>query len=166
MNDAINLDMILSPGVDVVHNIEETPYPFENGCFERIYASHILEHTVNYQGVIREIQRILAPGGTLIVRVPHFSSNTAFVERHTRFFRYRSFESESVNRRDAEQEDLYRFKIVKRKILFMTKPFIPFFYNIIAEWIFNYWKFPLIYEKTFLRSLFPAEELCFELQKL
>jgi len=165
MEDAVNLDMIASDKVDVVHDIEKMPYPFEDGRFEAIYAYHILEHTINFQAVMRELQRILAAGGKLIVRVPHFSSNMAFVERHTRFFRYRSFEPICIDRRDAEQEDLYRFEIVRRKITFMKKPVIPFFYNSIAEWIFNKWKFPLVYEKTFLRNLFPAEEIYFELQK-
>lgn len=40
----INLDFLKMDGVDVVHNLNKFPYPFEDNQFDEVYASHILEH--------------------------------------------------------------------------------------------------------------------------
>ncbi len=48
------------------------PLPFDDGTFEIVYASHILEH-VSWRGIpetLREWVRILAPGGRLEIWVP------------------------------------------------------------------------------------------------
>lgn len=57
--------------VDYVWNAAQ-PLPFDDGLFELIYASHVLEHIPWYQTVktLREWGRILKPGGVLEVWVP------------------------------------------------------------------------------------------------
>jgi len=44
--------------------------PFRDGVFDRIVASEVLEHIANDAGAIRELARVLRPGGTLAVTVP------------------------------------------------------------------------------------------------
>ncbi len=73
-----NLDVVRLPGVDVVHDIFRRPYPFPDGHFSYILASHVLEHIPQRIGdadgllhVVDELHRILAPGGILHVKVPH-----------------------------------------------------------------------------------------------
>jgi 2-polyprenyl-3-methyl-5-hydroxy-6-metoxy-1,4-benzoquinol methylase len=46
---------------------------FPSGHFDHIIMDHVLEHLDNVFGVMRELHRMLAPGGLLEVRVPHFS---------------------------------------------------------------------------------------------
>ena len=45
--------------------------PFEDESFDAILFLDVLEHVVDQKAVISEIQRVLKPGGTLILSVPH-----------------------------------------------------------------------------------------------
>lgn len=165
--DYINIDFINGNGVDIVHNLNQTPYPFEDDYFDEIYASHVLEHLDgDWFKIIKELYRIMKRGGRLLIKVPHFTSATAFIENHRRFFRYRSFETfeDQKTLKALDQIDYYKFKIVSRKIIFNKW---PLFYNYPIELFSNINKTAaIIYENTFLRSLFPAEELVFELKKI
>jgi ubiquinone/menaquinone biosynthesis C-methylase UbiE len=44
--------------------------PFPDGCFDRIIAAEVLEHIPDDEAAIRELVRVLRPGGTMAVTVP------------------------------------------------------------------------------------------------
>lgn len=44
--------------------------PFADRCFDRIIASEVLEHIDDDHGALRELSRVLRPGGRLAVTVP------------------------------------------------------------------------------------------------
>jgi SAM-dependent methyltransferase len=44
--------------------------PFADGTFDRVIASEVLEHIPNDTGAMRELARVLRPGGTMAVTVP------------------------------------------------------------------------------------------------
>ncbi len=69
----VNVDFLADLKPDVVHNLDEFPYPFADESFEEIFASHVLEHLKDPFAAMREWRRLLKPGGKLIIRVPHFS---------------------------------------------------------------------------------------------
>jgi SAM-dependent methyltransferase len=75
----VNLDIAPLPGVDVVHDIAELPLPFPDGRFDEIVCKDILEH-VEYADVLRELHRILRPGGLLHVEAPHFTSRAVYLD--------------------------------------------------------------------------------------
>ena len=49
--------------------VEETALPFANAMFDRILAVHALEEAADPAAVLREIWRVMAPSGRLIVAV-------------------------------------------------------------------------------------------------
>jgi SAM-dependent methyltransferase len=55
-------------GVDHRVNLQNTP--FRDATYDFIFASHVLEHIPDDQKAIREIRRILKPGGIAILPVP------------------------------------------------------------------------------------------------
>ena len=55
-------------GVD--HHVDITDLPFEDGSFDTVYASHVLEHIPDDRKAIAEIRRILRPGGFAVLPVP------------------------------------------------------------------------------------------------
>lgn len=69
----INLDVEDQVLPDVVHNLNDLPFPFESGAFYLIESSHNLEHLNDPFAVMAEMHRLLVPGGRLIIKVPHFS---------------------------------------------------------------------------------------------
>ncbi len=51
--------------------------PFSDGSFDRVYCSEVLEHVLEPEAVVREMRRVLAPGGFAVVSVP----NEALINR-------------------------------------------------------------------------------------
>jgi len=83
----VNLDRFPREGVQVAHNLEETPLPFPDNTFDIVLAFHVLEHIQNLLPLVQEIHRILKAGGTLAVRVPHFQCQAAVADpTHVRLF--------------------------------------------------------------------------------
>ena len=71
---AVGIDCRAVPGVDVVHDLDQIPWPFPDSAFERIICSHIIEHVADIAGFLREIHRVGAPGARVSIETPHFSS--------------------------------------------------------------------------------------------
>jgi SAM-dependent methyltransferase len=46
-------------------------YPSEDNCFDVIYFNHVLEHIPDDLAALREVRRILKPGGLVILGVPN-----------------------------------------------------------------------------------------------
>lgn len=55
--------------------------PFEDNCFDRIILAHGLEHAGRTRLLLREIWRVMASGGRLLIIAPNRASPWAFVER-------------------------------------------------------------------------------------
>ena len=78
-------------GADVVHNLDDMPYPFEDNTFDEIHAYEVLEHC-GQQGDWKyyfkqwsEFYRILKPGGYFCATVPAWDSPWAWGDPgHTR----------------------------------------------------------------------------------
>lgn len=64
----VNLDLFSLPGVDVAANAELLPFP--DGQFTRVECDAVLEHAENPERIVREIERVLAPGGYAHLVVP------------------------------------------------------------------------------------------------
>ena len=64
-----NTDHLPSPAVDVVTDIESLP--FATGTVDVVFASHVLEHVRDLVVALREIRRVLRPGGFLVAWVPY-----------------------------------------------------------------------------------------------
>lgn len=76
----------INPCTDAVKYIDlnKIPYPFPDNYADEILFSHVLEHlTTHPLDVMKELHRILKPGGRLIVKLP---VNSNIVEHvHARF---------------------------------------------------------------------------------
>jgi len=76
----VNLDWQPLTKPDVSHNLNKFPYPFEDNSFDLVEAYHILEHLDKPFVVMKEMHRILKPGGKLRIKVPHFSRGFTHAE--------------------------------------------------------------------------------------
>ena len=69
----INLDKFGLPGVDVCHDIQELPLPFDDASFDEILCKDILEH-VEYIPLLGDLHRILKHGGILVTLPTRFNT--------------------------------------------------------------------------------------------
>lgn len=74
----VGIDYREWPGVDIVHDLEKTPWPLPDECVTTAMASHVLEHINPHNGVfidvMNEIWRIVKPGGQFVFTVPYAGS--------------------------------------------------------------------------------------------
>jgi 2-polyprenyl-3-methyl-5-hydroxy-6-metoxy-1,4-benzoquinol methylase len=55
-------------------DVDRSPLPFESSFFDLVYAGEIIEHVHDTVSLLREIQRVLRPGGTLLLTTPNLCS--------------------------------------------------------------------------------------------
>ena len=74
----LNHDRAPLAGVDVVHDLREFPWPFEDGQFEEVHMKDVLEHLPDTIATLEELPRITKPGAKVYIGVPYWNSMVAF----------------------------------------------------------------------------------------
>jgi SAM-dependent methyltransferase len=89
--DLTTIDHDPNCGADVVHDLEQYPWPFEDNSFDECHAYCVLEHLgrqgdyKSFFATFAEIYRILKPGGILGAFCPSWQSEWAWGDpSHTR----------------------------------------------------------------------------------
>ncbi len=67
--DAVGVDMLDGPGVDIVADLEDA-LPDGLGLFDHVECLSVLEHSKRPWLLAENVERLMAPGGTIFVRVP------------------------------------------------------------------------------------------------
>lgn len=75
----VGMDFRAIPGVDIVHDLEEFPWPLPDQCCTMVLASHVLEHIKPWKFfdpagrpcVMGEIWRIMKPDAQLMISAPY-----------------------------------------------------------------------------------------------
>jgi SAM-dependent methyltransferase len=122
---AYGVDSIFLPGVDLIHDLAATPYPFPENCADEIHLNHVLEHFENPLPIIEEVWRIARPNGRVLIRTPHYSSRYAWKDPTHR----RTFSAESFHYFGENNYSYYthaRFRVVRVRLkYFMEEEFWP-----------------------------------------
>ena len=71
----IFLDCRNFDNVDVVHDLNITPWPFQNDQMTEIAAIHVVEHLNSLLDFMNESWRILKKGGALYIETPEAGAN-------------------------------------------------------------------------------------------
>ena len=71
----VNVDRILTFEPDVVHDLEQTPWPFDDDSCSEVLLNHVLEHvgraTDVFLAIMKELYRVCEAGATVRTHVPH-----------------------------------------------------------------------------------------------
>ena len=72
----ITIDKFLDPSVPTAENVEQRqmvvpPIGFESGCFYFVVCFQVIEHIKDDMQFVREVARVLRPGGKFIVSTPN-----------------------------------------------------------------------------------------------
>jgi len=172
---AIGVDKVKLPGVDVIYDLNQYPYPFKDNQFDLIIMNHIIEHISDVVRFLEEIYRVAAPNAIIKGLTPHFSSPYSFADpthhHHFTFSTFYFFSKKSprvskLRRRlnnllgcDSIPRQYYskvNFEVIKIKILFRK------FLRMLGVSTFAN-SFPEIYE-FYLSGIFRARDIYFELK--
>ena len=120
----INHDLAELPGVDVVHDLDVYPWPFEDDTFTEVRLYHVLEHLAEPMKAIAELHRISAAGGIVTIRVPYWNSQDwASDPTHRTWFNEYTFDFFDPSRRHGRIRPYYsRAKFRIRSQVFWIKP--------------------------------------------
>lgn len=84
---AIGVDYSDRYGADVVHDLNNFPYPFPDNEFDEVYLDNVLEHLDEPISVLEEVHRVVKIGGKVKVIAPYFRSLWAFIDpTHKHYF--------------------------------------------------------------------------------
>ncbi len=80
LDGAFGVDWDESSDADLRWDLNNVPYPLPAGHFERVRMQDVLEHLDDIPRVMREVWRLLAPGGIVEIRTPHYTSHYAYAD--------------------------------------------------------------------------------------
>lgn len=93
----IDLEKTEIPGASIQScNLENDSLPYDDGFFDIVFSKSVIEHVKNTDNFMKEIYRVLKPGGILILMAPDWQSQMKnFYDdfTHVRPFTKKSFES-------------------------------------------------------------------------
>ena len=126
----VNHDLAKLPGIDVVHDLNQYPWPWPDASIEEVKAWDVIEHLDDFIKAIEEISRVLVPGGCCHVSVPYWNSWCVPADpTHKRGFHettFQFFDPDSPYCRTRPYYSTARFKIVSEE--FVLAPFGPYYY--------------------------------------
>lgn len=167
----IGIDIFAFDGVDYVADLEKGIPFLDDNSVDMIRSRHLLEHIENFEFLMKEIHRVLKPGGKKIAIVPHFSNPYYYSDyTHKRFFGLYTFDYFStpdtgVKRKVPPFYVDFRYKVVERKLIFKSPGFMfrHFFKNRIVQPLVNMNSyFQELYEEVFCHIV-PCQEIEFVL---
>lgn len=72
--DAIGVDVLPAPAVDVVADAADVVAALPDASVSAVYSRHFFEHLDDPTSLFLALGRVVRPGGTVHVIVPHFSN--------------------------------------------------------------------------------------------
>lgn len=104
----IGVDSADVPDVNIKHNLNVYPYPFEDGEVFEIHCSHFIEHVADFYKFMRECYRILMDQGVITILAPYYTSIRAVQDpTHIRFINEMMFQYLKRDWRKANKIDHY-----------------------------------------------------------
>ncbi|PCI21345.1 hypothetical protein COB64_00480 [Candidatus Wolfebacteria bacterium] len=129
--DRITVDMLPLSGIDIVADLEKGLSFAPDNSVDEIHSKSFFEHVDNFDLLMREMHRVLKPGGMIYIFVPHFSNPYYYSDpTHKRFFGYYTFYYYSKNQDKLTRQvpSFYTdldFEVVSQWLYFSGTFFIP-----------------------------------------
>ena len=111
-----NCDISSEVNPDKLVNLE-SPLDFEDNSVEEIIIEHCLEHINNLYPLLNEFQRICCDGAIIKIKVPYFSSESAFsTMTHVRFFTLTTFDFLDARSKVHYDAPMVDMRILKKRL--------------------------------------------------
>ena len=161
----VGVDILKLAGVDVIHDLNTFPYPFEDSTVTEVWMDQVLEHVIDPLKVVEEIYRITTNDAKITIGVPYFRSFYATIDpTHRSFFGTNWFNyfdpNHILNQRYKYSES--KFKVCKIEFDREFTHNAGFFHKRLIKFAQNKTSF---YESK-LSHLLPLNSLTFHLQTI
>ena len=156
---AIGIDVLDYECVDIVGDALEVLASFPERSVHQVYSSHFLEHVADIDGFLRELERIVKPGGDLDLVVPHFSNPYYYSDyTHRSFFGLYTFSYLTSNALFRRKVPTYnrpnKFELIDVRLRFRSER--PFY----ARYLMKLMLGKLINSTNYLKEFY-EENLCY-----
>jgi len=171
--DAIGIDALDYPDVDIVGDIYEVLAQLPSGCVDEVYSYHFVEHVESVSRLLAELARVVKVGGLVEFVAPHFSNPYFYSDpTHRSFFGLYTFSYFSSNSPLQRKVPTYQEKIWFQldQVDFRFKSSPPFYirhaFKRLIGSVFNSSRYMKeLYEENFC-YLFPCYEVCYKLRRV
>jgi SAM-dependent methyltransferase len=157
--DAIGIDRLGYPGVDIVSDIDEALCSFPSSSVQEVHSYHCFEHLHNLAVTMEQLARVIANGGILHVVVPHFSNPYFYSDPTHRktfgLYTFSYFAKDSLLRRKVPSYMKAHFFDIERLRLGFKSP-RPFY----VRWLFKR-SVGLLFNLSYYLMEFYEENLCY-----
>ena len=104
-NGYVNADNFEECKPDVLMNIEDTPWNFNDNEFDYVLLKHVLEHVgqsySKFKSIMQELYRVTKNNGTIEIHIPYFKHDTYWSDpTHVRAFTLLTFQMMSKAQND------------------------------------------------------------------
>jgi SAM-dependent methyltransferase len=124
----INHDIVALPDINVVHNLNHYPWPWDNNSIDEVQAVDLLEHLDDFILAMEELYRIIKPGGSLYIKVPYWNSAYTFMDpTHKRGFHENTFHFFDPSKELCQLRHYYSHaRFIIESEVFVLLPFAPY----------------------------------------
>lgn len=76
-----HVDVVAGDGIDLAHDLNERPWPWEDDSIAMITAEDVVEHLeIDLMTFCNEAWRVMKPGGELFIRTPHHQGDSSWID--------------------------------------------------------------------------------------
>jgi SAM-dependent methyltransferase len=163
---AVGMDFNPLTDADVIHDLDELPYPFEDDRFDEVIGRHVIEHVRDPMAVMIELHRITRNGGRVKLVAPHWTNPDFATDlTHRNHLNSYSFRNLTDERAVFPFYTTVRFRQVSARVtvLNLWKLFgFEFFINLDQE--FPALRFMRKFWEQYLNAIVRGKEIHFELE--
>lgn len=77
---AVGIDRLAGTAADIIHDLDQFPWPIENSSFEEIRLIHVIEHVDDVIRTMEELHRVGRNGAKVFIVTPHYTDFSSFCD--------------------------------------------------------------------------------------
>jgi SAM-dependent methyltransferase len=115
----VDISPVVKP--DLVTDLAETPWPLGSDSVDELRARHVLEHLPDLESAMREITRVVRPGGEVTVTYP--IGHTRFQDpTHRQFWNVRTAENIAGREKHNHETSDWGLSLVDKSVDWWIRP--------------------------------------------
>lgn len=163
---AIGMDVNPRTAADVIHDLDDLPYPFAADSFDEVFGRHVIEHVKDPMAVMCELHRITRAGGIVRLVAPHWTNPDFATDlTHRNHLNSYSFRNLTTDRAvfDFYTDERFRQRQVRVSVLNLWKLLgLEFFINLDNR--YPRFRFFRKFWEQYLNAVMRGKEIYFELE--